>query len=261
MRLSIPYPWNIKTIWVFLVFCSCFFPSLSFEDHLVCGTNNQTSDNFGHKVNEAMESLWELVSSQSWGTVFKNDPNYNIFGLVQCYQDASVDDCELCFKTSQEKLQQCIPARSGRVYLDQCFIRFDHYNFYNEGVDPKYDHISCGSPTGDSHDIYMSQDFQSKLDNVVLNVKAAALRKNGYAVTEVKGGVVTVYALAQCWKTIDKQACDKCLTDAGMRLRGCGPAAEGRALFTGCYMRYSTNRFFDHDLDTVQKKGKLCCPH
>ncbi|KAG4130782.1 hypothetical protein ERO13_D09G166800v2 [Gossypium hirsutum] len=255
MRLSIPYPWNIKTIWMFLVFCSCFFPSLSFEGHLICGTNNQTSDNFGHKVNEAMESLWELVSSKSWGTVFKKDPKYNIFGLAQCYQDVNADDCELCFKTSQEKLQQCIPARSGRVYLDQCFHRFDHYNFYNEGVDPKYDHVTCGSPTGDSNDTYMSQDFQSKLDHVILNVEEAALRKNGYGTTEVKGGVVTVYALAQCWKTIDKQACDKCLTDAGMRLRECGPAAEGRALFTGCYMRYSTNRFFDHGSGTVEKKG------
>ncbi|PPS01506.1 hypothetical protein GOBAR_AA19158 [Gossypium barbadense] len=202
-----------------------------------------------------MESLWELVSSKSWGTVFKEDPKYNIFGLAQCYQDVNADDCELCFKTSQEKLQQCIPARSGRVYLDQCFHRFDHYNFYNEGVDPKYDHVTCGSPTGDSNDTYMSQDFQSKLDHVILNVEEAALRKNGFGTTEVKGGVVTVYALAQCWKTIDKQACDKCLTDAGMRLRECGPAAEGRALFTGCYMRYSTNRFFDHGSGTVEKKG------
>ncbi|XP_039067946.1 cysteine-rich receptor-like protein kinase 1 [Hibiscus syriacus] len=202
-----------------------------------------------------MESLSPLVSSRKWGTVLKKDQQFNVFGFAQCYKDVTPLDCERCFKSSGEQLKRCIPARSARIHLDQCFHRFDHYQFYDEGVDPNYDYVKCGSPMGDFNDTYMREDFQSKLDHVITEVKEEAMGKSRFGVTEAKGGVVTVYALAQCWKTINRSACKQCLTDAGMRLRKCGPGAEGRALYTGCYMRYSTNRFFNNDSKTEDEKG------
>ncbi|KAK9010051.1 hypothetical protein V6N11_036568 [Hibiscus sabdariffa] len=255
MRLPIPFPWNI-TVWVFFVSCSCFFvPCLSFDARIICGSDNLTSSTFALKVDQAMESLSGLVASQNWGTVLKKDPQFNVFGFAQCYEDVTPDDCQRCFKTSREKLKQCLPPRSARIHLDRCFQRFDHYQFYDEGVDPTYDYVECGSPRGDSNDTYMRQDFQSKLDHVIMNVKNEAMGKSRFGAAEAKGGVVTVYALAQCWKTIDSNTCKRCLTDAGMRLRICSPGAEGRALYTGCYMRYSTNRFFDNASKTEEEKG------
>ncbi|KAK8600087.1 hypothetical protein V6N12_049946 [Hibiscus sabdariffa] len=232
-----------------------FVPCLSFDARIICGSDNLTSSTFGHKVDQAMESLSGLVASQNWGTVLKKDPQFNVFGFAQCYEDVTPNDCQRCFKTSRQKLKQCLPARSARIHLDRCFHRYDHYQFYDEGVDPTYDYVECGSPRGDSNDTYMRQDFQSKLDHVIMNVKNEAMGKSRFGASEAKGGVVTVYALAQCWKTIDSNTCKRCLTDAGMRLRICSPGAEGRALYTGCYMRYSTNRFFDNGSKTEEEKG------
>ncbi|GMI96389.1 cysteine-rich RLK (RECEPTOR-like protein kinase) 42 [Hibiscus trionum] len=255
MRLPIPDPWNI-TIWVFFVSCSCFFvPCLSFDARIICGSDNVTSNTFAQQVDKAMESLSGLVGSQNWGTVLNKDQRFNVFGFAQCYEDVTPNDCRQCFRTSRDKLKQCLPARSARIHLDQCFNRFDHYQFYDEGVDPSYDYVQCGSPRGDFNDTYMCQDFQSKLDHVIMNVKNEAMGKSRFGAAEVKGGVVTVYALAQCWKTVDTNACKQCLTDAGMRLRKCSPGAEGRALYTGCYMRYSTNRFFDNGSKAEEEKG------
>ncbi|KAK6249520.1 hypothetical protein SCA6_003525 [Theobroma cacao] len=259
MRFSIPYPWNI--IWMFWVFSSCFFPSPSdsqaLEARLMCGTTNETSRSFVGNVNRVMGALSESVAAKGWGTFSVNDPPFNVFGLGQCYKDVKGDDCRLCLDTAREELERCIPATSGRIYLDRCFQRFDNYSFYNEGVDAKYDRATCGSPTNASIDSYIYQDFQNKLDQVIMNVTKMTLKKNGYGVTEVKGGLVTVYALAQCWKTIDAGSCGECLRNAGLGLRKCAPGAEGRAMFSGCYMRYSTNRFFDHaETDDNQGFGR-----
>ncbi|XP_022737314.1 cysteine-rich receptor-like protein kinase 1 [Durio zibethinus] len=258
MRFSNPYPWDI-IIWVYLIFSSCFLPSFShhqaFRAHLMCGTTNETSQTFIRNVNKVMGALSELVAAQGWGIFSVIDPPFNVFGLGQCYDDVNGNDCRICFDTATEDLKRCIHATSGRIYLDRCFQRFDNYSFYNEGFDANYDHVMCGSPKGVSNDSYIYQDFQNKLDLVVMNVTKMALKNNGYAATEVKGGLVTIYALAQCWKTIDKESCRECLRNAGLGLRKCAPGAEGKGMFSGCYMRYSTNRFFDQVAETNDNQG------
>ncbi|XVF50339.1 hypothetical protein PTKIN_Ptkin04bG0089100 [Pterospermum kingtungense] len=246
-------------MWMLLFFATILFPSSSFPQslgsHLICGTTNDTSQSFAWNVYKVMGALSEFVAAQGWGTFSVIDPPSNVFGLGQCYQYVNGDECRQCFDTAIEDLKTCIPATSGRVYLDQCFHRFDNYSFYKEGVDAKYDQLLCGSRKGVSNDSYMYQDFQRKLDQVIMNVTKMALKNDGYAATEVKGGVVTIYALAQCWKTIGEKSCKECLRTSGLGLRKCAPAAEGKAMFSGCYMRYSTNRFFYQEAETEEIQG------
>jgi hypothetical protein len=43
------------------------------------------------------------------------------------------------------------------------------------------------------------------------------------------------------------------------KVRGCLPNKEGRALNTGCYLRYSTDNFFNEGVkDGGNGKQKLC---
>ena len=63
----------------------------------------------------------------------------------------------------------------------------------------------------------------------------------GFAVAGVEG----VFALAQCWGTLDKGTCERCLNAAGTRVQECVPNAQGRSLFTGCFLRYSTRKFYN----------------
>ncbi|KAK8324710.1 hypothetical protein V6Z12_A11G000700 [Gossypium hirsutum] len=99
------------------------------------------------------------------------------------------------------------------------------------------------------------QEFQRELDQVIRKVTNTALENNGYAAKAAKGGVTTVYALAQCWRAIDLETCSECLRHAASGLRKCAPGAEGKAMFSGCYMRYSTHRFFGPEAETEDNKG------
>ncbi|KAK7312944.1 hypothetical protein VNO77_37213 [Canavalia gladiata] len=55
------------------------------------------------------------------------------------------------------------------------------------------------------------------------------------------------YALAHCWNTVESDGCKDCLRKAGKEVNGCLPKREGRALNTGCYLRYSTHKFYNED--------------
>lgn len=84
-----------------------------------------------------------------------------------------------------------------------------------------------------------------------------AMANGGFGAAEVKSGVVTAYALGQCWNTVDKSGCNRCLKDSEEKVRKCIPGSEGRALNAGCYLRYSTQKFFDEDAVTRKYIGKL----
>lgn len=75
----------------------------------------------------------------------------------------------------------------------------------------------------------------------VIDVVAMDAARKGFSVGEVDG----VYALAQCWNTLGNNGCRDCLKNAAKKVRGCLTNNEGRALNAGCYLRYSTRKFFD----------------
>lgn len=84
-------------------------------------------------------------------------------------------------------------------------------------------------------------EFKEKVDRVVNNVTMKAVLNGGSAVEESE----RLYAMAECWKTVSRDGCRECLKRAGYGVRGCSPSREGRGLNAGCYLRYSTEKFYN----------------
>ncbi|KAJ0048516.1 hypothetical protein Pint_15483 [Pistacia integerrima] len=194
---------------------------------------------------KVMEFLSGEVKKQGHADFYINNPPPNIYGLAQCHEDLSSTDCELCFAAARTKVPRCLPSESARIFLDGCFLRYDDYDFFKETIDPVYDTVNCSSPTGLLADDSLHKQFEAKLGELITNVTRQAKSNGGFAVAEGKGGVVSVYALAQCWATVSDEGCGQCLDKAGQELRNCSPGSDGRAMYTGCYMRYSVERFFN----------------
>ncbi|XP_010251164.1 PREDICTED: cysteine-rich receptor-like protein kinase 42 [Nelumbo nucifera] len=245
----------LRHLIVFFFALSFFFsPSLSdpriSRAALLCGSSrSQTGTNFVPIFVKEMEGLAQRVNVQRWGTqTTSSSPSSNspsIYGLAQCHGDLSLTDCLLCFAESRTKLPSCLPANSGRMFLDGCFLRYDTYNFYNESLDPQHDKVVCGSTDGGILKNDMKLEFANKVGQAIINVTDIALLNDGFGVTEVKNRIFSVYALAQCWKTLSKNGCRQCLQKGGSAIRGCAPASQGRALNAGCYLRYSTEKFYN----------------
>ncbi|XP_060213597.1 cysteine-rich receptor-like protein kinase 42 [Lycium barbarum] len=238
---SISFPFFLKCVIIFLAnFCLDNIdanPRIS-EAGSVCGRNMTSPSVIIQQYAKEMRVVTQLVSENGWGSYAINSTDISIYALANCYQDLPHNDCIQCFLTSCAKLPRCLPAVSGRIYLDGCFLRYDHYNFVDEATDNALDKVNCSSSLGKA----LATTSQDKLVNLIEKVTKTAIANGGYAVAQLDG----VYGLAECWRTVNKQGCKECLDKASEVIKQCLPNRDGRALIAGCYLRYSTHNFLNH---------------
>nr|POF10178.1 cysteine-rich receptor-like protein kinase 2 [Quercus suber] len=174
-----------------------------------------------------------------------------IYGLAQCYGDLSLSDCVLCYAEISTVLPQCFLFTSGRIYLDGCFMRSANYSFFQEYTGPG-DRAICGSTTR------KNSTYEESVRQAVSSAVLAAPNQNGYATArETVPGAVNeaVYVLANCWRTLNANSCKACLENASASILECLPWSEGRALNTGCFMRYSDKDFLNKKSGNGNSKG------
>jgi len=259
MQSSFTFSQNL--IGLFVIFILILFPFSSAdrksETSLICGSSKHIDNSYVPNIVKVMDSLQKQVGSRNWGCGFITSPLLQIYGLAQCHDDLSSLDCKICFFQGRVKLPRCLPATSARIYLNGCFIRYDNYNFFHEAIDPMNDAVVCGEPTNALTDSFLHMEFKQRLAAAIQNVTAMALGNGTFAAAEAKGRVFSVYALAQCWNTLDKDECRKCLAKAGSKLSQCAPGSGGSAFFAGCYMKYSTRHFFKKSVESKARYGKI----
>ncbi|KAJ6375490.1 hypothetical protein OIU77_000472 [Salix suchowensis] len=250
MQLSFTFSQNLAGLLV--IFILTVFPFSSAyrqsEISLICGSSKHIDNSYVPHIVKVMDSIQKQVGSRNWGSDSITSPFPKIYGFAQCHDDLSSLDCKICFCQGRDKLPRCLPATSARIYLNGCFIRYDKYNFFHEAIDPTNDAVVCGEPKHPLTDSILK--FKKRIASVIRNVTAMALGNGTFATAEAKGGDFSVYALAQCWNTLDRDECRKCLVNAGSKLSQCAPGSEGSALFTGCYMKYSTEIFFKKSVES-----------
>uniref|UniRef100_A0A803KPK6 Cysteine-rich receptor-like protein kinase 42 n=2 Tax=Chenopodium quinoa TaxID=63459 RepID=A0A803KPK6_CHEQI len=198
-----------------------------------------------------MYNLAQKINTQSWASFSTNSSNVKspMFGLIQCYEDLSQTDCQLCFAASRTRLPTCIPSVSASLFLDGCFLRYDNYSFYEEPLNPKLNGRNCSTNNG-KVDVNQRSEFAKSVRTVIDEAMEKGLKNGGFGVAEVndRKRMNKLYALAQCWKTVSATGCKACLNKASEQVTQCVPSREGRGFNAGCYLRYSTNKFYgDHN--------------
>lgn len=198
-----------------------------------------------------MGNISDQMRASGFGVaVSGSGPDIN-YGLAQCYGDLSLLDCVLCYAEARTVLPQCYPYNGGRIYLDGCFMRAENYSFYEEYLGPG-DNAVCGNTTR------KSSTFAESTRQAVSQAVTSASNNQGYARVQltVPGTNESTYVLANCWKTLNASSCRACLENATASILGCLPWSEGRALYTGCFMRYSDIDFLNDELGNGSSRGK-----
>ncbi|KAF8037049.1 hypothetical protein BT93_B0078 [Corymbia citriodora subsp. variegata] len=232
-----------------LLALSSYFFSLAASDPritragLYCDNRTEFDANFVPNFDAVLREISESITDQHWGNYSLTSPPPAIYGLAQCHGDLIDADCSRCFAESHDRINLC--TTFGRLYLDGCFLRVDGYDFYNETVDPTHDMLNCSSNS--TVPAERAAEFSDRVDRVLRNVLASAVPNKGFAVAgeDGAGGVTGVYALAQCWSTLDASSCRVCLENATSKARSCAPREEARAMNTGCFLRYSITKFYN----------------
>ncbi|XP_076907999.1 putative cysteine-rich receptor-like protein kinase 23 [Bidens hawaiensis] len=181
----------------------------------------------------------QLRSSRSGTAVTGTGPDA-MYGLGECYGDLSTDDCILCYAEAHTVLPTCFPA-FGRVHLDGCFMRMNNYSFFEEylGVE---DTTYCGDT------MLTGGVFQDSVRRAVSNAVMDAPKNSDFFARELSS---SAYVLADCWNTLNETSCSDCLQRASESILKCLSSSEGRALYTGCFMRYSNTNFLNQESTPV----------
>jgi hypothetical protein len=186
------------------------------------------------------------VEAKGYGQVVNGTGNLTVYAYGECIKDLDKKDCDLCFAQIKAKVPRCLPfqkgTRGGQVFSDGCYIRYDDYNFYNETLSLQ-DRTVCAPKeiTGVNRTV-----FRDNAAELVKNMSVEAVRNGGFYAGFVDRHNVTVHGLAQCWETLNRSGCVECLSKASVRIGSCLVNEEGRVLSAGCYMRFSTQKFYNN---------------
>ncbi|CAN6548911.1 unnamed protein product [Malus baccata var. baccata] len=221
---------------------------------IMCGNQREHNTTvFVPNFVSTMENISEQMRTSGFGVaVTGSGPDTN-YGVAQCYGDLSLLDCVLCYAEARTVLPQCFPYNGGRIYLDGCFMRSENYSFYEEFRGSE-DRVVCGNTTR------KSSAFGESAREVVRRAVESAPSNRGYARGEVSvSGTAnqSAYVLADCWRTLDESSCRQCLENASASMLGCLPWSEGRALYTGCFMRYSDTDFLNKEMGNGSSRGTI----
>ncbi|KAB8455101.1 hypothetical protein FH972_025254 [Carpinus fangiana] len=198
-----------------------------------------------------MENISEQMRVSGFGVAVTGSGPDNNFGLAQCYGDLPLLDCVLCYAEARTVLPQCFPYNGGRIYLDGCFMRSENYSFFQEYKGPG-DTAVCGNSTR------KNLAFEASVREAVTQAVVAAPNHKGYAGAQVAvAGAVneSAYVLADCWRSLNASSCRECLDNASSSIFECLPWSEGRALYTGCFMRYSDKDFLNKQPGNGSSRG------
>ncbi|XP_015965072.1 cysteine-rich receptor-like protein kinase 3 [Arachis duranensis] len=209
---------------------------------------------------DALSSMTPLVSNKKFAALHKGSQNATVYAFSECMKDLSKPDCDVCFSESKTKILRCSPFQrgtiGGRLFLDGCYMRYDHKNFFNDSSVSGEDKTVCGTKDfGGDRSVYKANAME-----LVRNLSLEAQKKNNvwfFHAGSVNHRNVSVYGLAQCWKFVNESGCKTCLDEAVTRIESCASKEEGRVLSVGCYLRYSNDKFYnDNSSNVVVPFGK-----
>nr|GMC56890.1 cysteine-rich receptor-like protein kinase 2 [Ipomoea batatas] len=215
--------------------------------NLACSTYNVT-DAPDYYIRELNLSFVDLRNQLSGGDKrFATTTQRAVYAMVQCRKYLSTADCVACFDAAVLGTRNCSIATTSAIVFDGCFLRYQDSYFYDQSIDPIAGGIFpevCGKRTARNQDMF-NASTQQLLNELLL----ATPRINGFyaaaKLQEEPTGGATTYAVAQCAETVSKSNCEDCLILAYNNIEGCLPnSADGRAVYAGCFLRYSDTPFF-----------------
>ncbi|XP_031478297.1 cysteine-rich receptor-like protein kinase 3 [Nymphaea colorata] len=247
-------PTLIFLFWAFFILPVLSDPRITQAD-LVCGNISATNKSiFVPNFISALDAVTPLIARQRYAQFVTDSNVERVYAFGQCMSDLSQSDCNLCFAQCKTSILRCLPFQlninEGRNYLDGCYLRYDYYNFFNETTSPM-DKTLCNRTRS-----YGNQsNFVVNAVAAMRNLSAQAVVNNGFWRGSFGGGNSTVYAIGQCWKTLNMSSCKTCLDAAVSSISSCLPAMEGRVLSSGCYLRYSNYQFYNDSSSTSGSSG------
>ncbi|KAH9302294.1 hypothetical protein KI387_013877, partial [Taxus chinensis] len=174
---------------------------------------------------------------------FGQSPN-KVYGLLQCTGNISAEKCSTCSRQANKTLRVYCPNDiGGRVWMDDCFLRYENYNFISTLV-------TQISVLSDWRDVTSNvKNFGFTTSSLLFNLSNQAYNpaNNLFAVGKANySPSEQVYGLVQCWRDLSIPDCRECLLTARQAVENCCSTSRGNKAVSGsCTVRYEIYPFYD----------------
>ena len=213
-----------------------------------CSVNLKASPPVRANIARVLATLQANTPSKGFfSTSYDFGGRDRVYGLAQCRQDVSAEDCRICLRDGPPQTSKlCRGKEEVWIWFDYCFFHYDTKPFAGkfESWYGFYDY-SDNNLTDNAAE---QMRFARELKTLMGKVQAQALGKNslslGRGVTKFTPKA-TIYALSQCTRDLPAKECSKCLsTVLGYFAQICPYREMCRGLTNACYVRYDTKPFF-----------------
>nr|KAJ0209557.1 hypothetical protein LSAT_V11C400174200 [Lactuca sativa] len=174
-----------------------------------------------------------LYSSYAIGNDTNASSESSVYGLYQCRGDLRTQDCAKCIKEAVSEVGLACPySYSGSLQLNECLVRFEHYDFFGE-LDTNLRFKKCSKSV--SHDV----EFIKRRDDVLSELGEA---NQGFRV----GSEGLVQGFSQCLGDVNPNDCSSCLGEAISKLKSlCRSSEAGDVFLAQCYVRYWASGYYN----------------
>lgn len=200
---------------------------------------------FERNLNTVMHDLVKNVEKTGFNTSWHGDnAEEKVYGLVQCREDASPQECSTCAQEASITLQQlCENDIGGRVWFDVCFLRYDNFSFFSV-LDAHVFSILKNPQTVKDNPAGFQNDVKDLLGS--LTDENSDLVSKGLAVQFAASsfsGTRRVFGLVECWRDLPIEDCKSCLLIALKKLYPFMVKEGAEALLGSCRIRFETYAF------------------
>ncbi|XP_059075972.1 cysteine-rich receptor-like protein kinase 15 isoform X2 [Cryptomeria japonica] len=213
----------------------------------ICDNSSTYTEGSAYSTNldRVMSDLSRNAPQSSGFNTSSRGPSPNkVYGLLQCLGYISAANCSNCFMEANSTIQElCANDVGGRVWIDNCFLRYDNSNFIST-LDTNFALLENTKSVTNN-----IQDFKSTTSGLLSNLsdKAYTAEINLFAVGSANYSTShNIYGLVQCWRDISINDCKSCLFQARKALEQCCSSRQGAQAMSGsCTVRYEIYPFVD----------------
>ncbi|KAK9714891.1 hypothetical protein RND81_06G128300 [Saponaria officinalis] len=175
------------------------------------------------------------------------DPPYNVYGLYQCREDLSLDNCNRCIQDALDEIQNVCPSYfEAIVWYQECMLRYSNRSIFSKvETSPSYEESNTSHVSNYAN---FSSVLESSIDSLI-NYTASSTPLHIAASENMVTSTEKLYCFAQCTPDLDISGCGACLRRALTQvLNCCSEITEAMVFLPSCQLRYDNISFWMGDM-------------
>eukprot|EP00253_Pinus_taeda_P009636 PITA_09636 len=216
------------------------------ERYFLCNNASTYADGstFSSNWHRVMGDLVKNTPQTGFNTSSYGQSPNRIYGLLQCTGSISLQECSVCSQQANDSvLQLCGYDVGGRVWMDNCYLRYENYSFFSQLDTTLYSYLVNSNNISSYINSFntTTSDLLSNLSNEAINSPNKGFAEGSAAYSSID----TVYGRVQCWGDISIMDCRYCLLNAIKVFKNDYERQGAELLLGSCAVRYEIQPFFD----------------